>query len=373
MNPILPLTTEETPEQAQNDATQKSAPPEVIAHAKQREVKKLLRFTSRRHPIHRLVDAKTGCFISDAFAPAQCWKILRDAPEYQWRERTAAALALRAFALSSAQARSAARVLGDVMNHAETSPERKAERETRETLHNLGLIGLVVLGVTGIGVGLQTGIISDGLHQIFFNFGVAAGITSLLWIPALLTLTGHRRRQLRLACAVTLRKLKLPESARAFAVAAQSSAEHVYVAQSALLEILPLLMPEHYGRLEMGTAPELCRLLRTPALLPGLGLSGLSYPTPLCKVTLEALAKIGDGRAVRPTQKFAEKCPVPHLQAKALEILPILLARQAQEQARSILLRGSSAPAAPENELLRAANSAPETAPETLLRASQKD
>ena len=149
------------------------------------------------------------------------------------------------------------------------------------------------------------------------------------------------------------------------------SASCDYCAHNALLEILPLLTPEHYGRLEAATVPELNNLLRMASPLsapPGT----LVHSEPLCEAVLNALAVVGDGRSVKPAQKLAAKCRNAKIQAKALEILPVLLARQAKEQAHSVLLRGSSAPPAPEKELLRAAGAAPETAPETLLRAAER-
>ena len=376
MNPmpstiIAEETIKETPEETLAEAPQtleaQALTPEGVTHSKRQEIKNLLRFTSRRHLIHQLLDAKTGRLISSAFVPAQLYRILRDAPDYQWRERTAAALALREIAMSPAQTLSASRVLGDVMNDMEAAPDLKRQRESQETLHNLGLTGAMVLGVIALGIGIPTKFIPEWLHEIIFNFGCFAGVTSLLWIPAFIILSRHRRKQLRLACAVTLRKLRQPESVRAFAVATRSRKEYDVIAHNALLEILPLLTPEHYGRLEATSVPELTQLLRTASLPPGT----LIYSEPLCETVLDALAKIGDGRAVRPVQRLADKCRDRKIREKAIEILPILLERRGREQAHSMLLRGASAPAASEKELLRAANSAPETAPELLLRASQ--
>ena len=334
----------------------------------QREMKRLLRGVSRRNPIRRLVDAATGELIDAPDAAARLCAILRDSPAYRWRERTTATLALRQIAMTPTQARYAARVLGDIMNSEETlGLDAHRKRSLAEARHTAGLVGAIIAGVFLMGFTIQTGIMPEWLHQVIFNFGLLLLGTSLLWLPALILLEQRRQIQMRIEGAVTLRTLKLPESVRAMAVLAHSRKYYVSIAQEALIEILPLLTPEHYGRLETATVPELCLLLRNASVI-----SGLLYPAPLCEAVLNALAKIGDGRAVKPVQKFAEKCPVPSLRTKAAEVLPILLERKAREEAPGILLRGASAPAAPGKELLRAASSAPETAPELLLRASQQ-
>ena len=136
MNPKPPAT-EEAREQTQAEAPQAPAPENDLPD-NWREIKKLLRFTPRRHPIHQLANRKTGRFISSAFAPTQLYKILRDAPEYQWRERTAAALALREISMSPAQARSAARVLGGVMNNLDAEWEIKRNGKRGKPCINWG-------------------------------------------------------------------------------------------------------------------------------------------------------------------------------------------------------------------------------------------
>ena len=345
----------------------KNLPPlDKEAESEKREISRLLRFTSWRHPIHKSVDAKTGELMESPDAARLC-KILRDSLDYQWRERTAAALILRQIEMSPTQARYAARVLGDAMNGGETiDPNAKYKRSAQEYQRRITLIAAIAAGVFLLGAAIRNGIMPEWVHQILCDMGNLLAALSLFWFPALLTLDQRRQLRLRTECAVTLRHLKLPESVRAFAVLAQSRKSYASIAQDALREILPLLTPEHYGRLEVGTVPALCQLLRDAPLL-----YNLLYPAPLCESVLDALAKIGDGSAVKPVQMFAKKCPVPILQAKATEILPILLERKTREEAHSILLRSASTPAAPEKELLRAASSTPETAPELLLRASQ--
>ena len=343
-------------------------PLDEAAESEKREIRRLLRFTSWRHPIHKSVDAKTGELMEAPDAACLC-KILRDSPDYQWRERTTAALALRRIEMSPTQARYAARVLGDVMNGSETiDTNAKRQREWQEFWRQMRMGGATLCGVFVLNAILENHLLPDSLTKFFVWYGMGAALTCPVWILGLATLNTHRRARLRSECAVTLRHLKLPESIRALAVLAQSQKYYASIAQEALLEILPLLTPEHYGRLEAGTVSELCGLLRIDSF-PRIPV----FPIPLCGAAIDALAKIGDGSAVKPMKRFIEKCQFFPMLEKAADILPILLARQAQEEAHSTLLRGASAPAVPEKELLRAASSTPEAAPGLLLRASRKE
>ncbi len=333
------------------------------------KIKKLLRFTSGRHPIRRLVDAETGLLIEAPDAAARLCKILREAPLRQWRERTAAALALRQVALSPAEARYAARVLGDVMNSTEPpDPDAKYERAGEESWHILGrtVAGIACISLVGIANGI--GLLPEILSRLIDTFGIALFAASMLCIPILLLTSANNQMALRVECATTLWRLRLPESVRSLAVLAQSRYSCAGIGQKALLEILPLLTLEHCGQLETGTIPKLCGLIRTYPLPPFETLKPLS----VAEAALHALEKVGDGQAVKPVKWFVEHCKNEKLRDKAAAILPVLQARQALEEAHGILLRGASAPAAPET-LLRAANATPETAPETLLRASEKE
>ncbi|MDW8209167.1 MAG: HEAT repeat domain-containing protein [Chloroherpetonaceae bacterium] len=123
----------------------------------------------------------------------------------------------------------------------------------------------------------------------------------------------------------------------------------------ALPEMLAALTPEHYGQLPAGTTPALCRVLYHP-------------DNRLVALALDALGKVGDGRAVAPVEQMVRRGRTPELRAEAERILPVLQERKRQEEAHSSLLRPSGVPADTPDVLLRPAAAQSHVDPETLLR-----
>src|SRR5262249_32296509 len=120
----------------------------------------------------------------------------------------------------------------------------------------------------------------------------------------------------------------------------------------ALRSALSTVTPEHYGRLGSACVPNLCR--------------ALEYADQSLHVEiLEALEKIGDGRAVPTVRRLAQKGS-----PTAARILPALLARQLQENESKMLLRSASLSSATPKELLRPASETSTTEPQQLLRAN---
>lgn len=126
-------------------------------------------------------------------------------------------------------------------------------------------------------------------------------------------------------------------------------------ATQALPEMLAALTPEHYGQLPAGTTPALCRVLYHP-------------DNRLVALVLDALGKVGDGRAVAPVEQMMRRGRTPELRAEAERILPMLQERKRQEEAHSSLLRPSSVPEDTPEVLLRPATAQSCVEPETLLR-----
>ena len=131
------------------------------------------------------------------------------------------------------------------------------------------------------------------------------------------------------------------------------------IAREGLPAAISTLRPEHYLQLDPIIVPNLCALIGEPD-------EGLAL------LALDALGKVGDGRAVLPAQQIANKHASPRRREIANAILPLLLYRQQQENSYTHLLRASAAPVGPET-LLRAASGKPDDAPETLLRASDNE
>jgi hypothetical protein len=121
--------------------------------------------------------------------------------------------------------------------------------------------------------------------------------------------------------------------------------------------VVAALTPAHYGALPAGSVESVCRLLR-------------HGDREIVSLSLSALRMVGDGSAVQPVTRLARRATEPAIRAAAEELLPILLERQRNEMAPSVLLRPSSAPTAASEELLRAAVSGGDNRPDELLRAS---
>ncbi len=173
---------------------------------------------------------------------------------------------------------------------------------------------------------------------------------------------------LRRVAAQSLGRLEMPEAAAALAAATNdypmmdSSVgwrKVRRIARENLPRVLATLRPEHYLQLD-------------PAIVPNLTLLTNDRDENLALLALDALGKVGDGRAVLPVQRIAEKHSSPRRREIAHAILPLLYYRQQQENSYTHLLRASDAPVGPDT-LLRAASGPSDAAPETLLRPSSFD
>jgi hypothetical protein len=88
----------------------------------------------------------------------------------------------------------------------------------------------------------------------------------------------------------------------------------------------------------------------------------------LLLVVLEALGRVGDGRAVLPVERLEKKGRTAQIRRAAAAILPILRDRQDKENAHATLLRASTTPNDAPNVLLRPAHFVQDGSPLELLR-----
>jgi len=129
------------------------------------------------------------------------------------------------------------------------------------------------------------------------------------------------------------------------------------VATSALKKVTLKLRPDDYGTLPLPAIPALCNALTTtsPKAVP---------------IILQALAVIGDGRAVEKVAYLASTDIRSEVRAAAAELLPILQERDRNSRVSSMLLRASQAPEESGQTLLRPSWEQPTTDPSQLLRAA---
>jgi hypothetical protein len=180
-------------------------------------------------------------------------------------------------------------------------------------------------------------------------------------IQLIMLVSVERDLQIRLAFLHALQHLRVPTSVETLAdIACHTHSELRCAAEHALLAALPTLTTDHYGQFSLETVPNLCRILTGER--PAFPVASEA----LLLATLNALEKIGDGRAVSAVRHTAVASYVSCVE-EAQRILPVLLERQERERHRGMLLRASSAPETNTDQLLRPAGDTT-TAPEQLLR-----
>lgn len=132
-------------------------------------------------------------------------------------------------------------------------------------------------------------------------------------------------------------------------------------ARKALLILLPLVNEEDTITMSQAT-----RQLLMEALNRGVG-------EEMDLALLGALEHVGTGQCVAKVAMLAQRGANPFVSEEAARILPVLQARQREEQAPTTLLRASEVAAVPTNQLLRAGNEAEAVEPAYLLRAGGAD
>ncbi|HLK58733.1 MAG TPA: hypothetical protein VKU00_19330 [Chthonomonadaceae bacterium] len=228
---------------------------------------------------------------------------------------------------------------------------------------------MIYVGVS-TAVGIILSILKGGVSsQTVFLAIFGSMLLSLFPIAPLMAIIEDARiNRLRAQAMETLGKLGVPETSGLIAGAVYDASggketmgiQRVRKAATAVLpRVLAGLTPAYYGRLESSAVPNLCTLLG-------------HHNEELALAALDALEKVGDGRAVLPVEGALKKRRSERLRARAAEVLPILVARREREQASQMLLR-ASAPQEAGEELLRAAVTTPDQAPEQLLRASVEE
>jgi hypothetical protein len=157
--------------------------------------------------------------------------------------------------------------------------------------------------------------------------------------------------------ALSLGYLGGPQSINVLAETAvrDASPEIRQAAEEALARVLPALTEDYYGRLQARTVPNLCLLLDRGGSLT--------------LALLEALSKVGDGRAVHPVERVAAHGGTASLREAAANILPILQERYYRETSAAILLRPVQAQESESASLLRPTVDTGSVRPEQMLRA----
>jgi hypothetical protein len=328
------------------------------------ECRKLMRFVPRRSAVRRIAEH----FVAAPDVPIDdlqpLTRTLLSRSVWRWRERRLAAWLVGEIYATDQAVAPATEALVRVV-------ERRAVRGNAAAIGR-DLIGaavrayLLALALTPLVVVLLQGWWMDSAEA-------AAETCLLLSVPLFPSVWGvsnfvedMRKRAVRREAIAALGKLARPETLRVIAAMATRVGPFWWsvpdtadrgAASAALPPVVANLRPEHYGALPAGTVAALCKLI---------GHNG----DRTVMAALTALRIVGDGSAVQPVSRLARRAKDPAIRAAAEDLVPILLERQRNEMAQSVLLRPSSAPSASPEELLRPAASGSDTSPDELLRAS---
>src|SRR5579884_585734 len=338
-------------EQLQEQHEHRSAEqPPALGEEERVDIQRLLHRLPRRHPLRPCILA----LLEEAPLPAEAAEIVRAAqfsPGGRWEER-----ALAAWALGLMPARCASHV-----ERLCELPESLAPPSLRALFTTISLAAVPAL-LIGFDIAGKRGHPSPALTLsialILALTPIFYPIVFLLTIPLAYALQAARTNRVRALAALSLGRLRDPQSLGTLAgAAAEGSGTVRKHAISALRHLLPLLSCEHYGRIGSQAVPHLCRLLSHPRERFVLEI-------------LDALGKVGDGRAVPAVEWIAEQGETVWLQEAAQRILPVLRQRLQQESAPRTLLRAACLPDPAPESLLRPVTGVSEAENRLLLRAT---
>jgi hypothetical protein len=196
----------------------------------------------------------------------------------------------------------------------------------------LVVLGLITLYFVVIGNAWWWGLF--GLLSFAFSLLTVAAFLSMPFIvPGSMMVDSRGLSQARIVAAASLRRLRRPESVPALAFACHDGNYEVASrSMEALLEILPALTPAHYGALNSDTVPNLCDAMR-------------HWGSPRDMIFLDALEKIGDGRAIPAVEEMLKQAQSKEQNARAEAVLQVLRERDRQAKDPRRLLRPMPQPA----------------------------
>jgi len=307
---------------------------------------------------------------------AQLLRLLQDPNPGCWKERILAAGTLGCASLKGERKQSAAQTLGEVLGNTEITA---GERVLSRLAGSYGIAYLIAFSMMVVFSAYPLFLEFDrhGSESVLDFLGtilltlltitMGSGVLALLFYPfvsyAYAAVAVSRQNRIRAAAATALGRIGQPESVGVMARAWFDMRPTVRkAAHEALPTLLLSLTPDHYGHLTSDLTPNLCRALRQEARK--------EEPTSEAHALalLQALERVGDGRAVEPVQALTNPPYPERIQREAEKALLILEARRQQENDSKSLLRGAATPETKSGELLRAAVNFAEEKPEQLLR-----
>lgn len=290
--------------------------------------------------------------------------VLKNPSETRWCEQAVAAWVLGRVSLGEVQKEEAARLLCYVASNQQMRAGKRLLKRSGRAFLRTALVSLVPVSMYLLFRFLrqeeEPGTSLPDLDLILMLlyvlvFVVLSGLSLVFPFYSLL-MDYERNMTARKFALRSLGNLRQPLSIGTLADASTKSDPEVSgEAAQALRRVLIALTPRHHPEYS-GATPNLCRLLGT-------------VDESLLFQVLEALEKIGDGRAAGPVERLTKQRSSMKVCEEAKRILPLLQERQRRENDPRRLVRPAHSPADDET-LLRPAAGSRMSEPETLLRSA---
>ena len=323
----------------------------------------LLKRLNRRSPVRTLITEILSGERQEL--PVEFLKsVLNDRSPKMWRERALAAWALAVFPLETHQVHDATILLSDLL------AGRIAHDRFAAGCGLSYAIGICICFCATVATIIANQSLNGGVDWmgmigtlVFVAFGcaivglpVGVAIGSLV-IPIYVVRDKRRLNYIRAAAAKSLSRMATPHAISALAGAAKDGDKTVReTSLESLRTHLPRVTEKHYGSLRRDTIPGLCGLLN-------------STERKLQLEVLEALIKVGDGRALQPVDQLYSTTQDEEVQKVCLRAIAVLTVRAENEKSAELLLRSSAAPSDQSATLLRPAGASTEHDEAQLLRA----
>lgn len=205
---------------------------------------------------------------------------------------------------------------------------------------------------------------TNPITLFLFSILIAIGFTPLLALVfcGVFAIEGRKMNRVRMTALKALADMRAVEGLGVLLTAAKMPSQ-LRQFDGALLGMLDSLTPMHYGTLPTHAVPLLCDMIGHEHRS-----LGKSVMDTRVIILLKALGNIGDGRALAFVTKLVQTGKTDSVRIVARDVVPILEERKRMENEFGMLLRHSSVPINPKNDLLRAAHSQPDIQYETLVR-----
>ena len=286
-------------------------------------------------------------------------EFLREKKKPRWRERRLAIERLSSAHLTPEQ-------------HEETVALLVATAKTDSSLLKFA-VRRGIIGTVGVGGLIATTLVWNLLDEILRTnpllillvsalIGIAFTPLLALVFCGIFAVESHKMNRVRTKALKALAEMKAVEGLGVLLTAAKNLSQ-LRQFDGALLGLMDFLTPMHYGTLPTEAVPLLCDMIAHEHRS-----LGKSTADARIIILLKALGSVGDGRAFAFVTKLMQTGKTDSVRIVARDVVPILEERKRMENEYGMLLRHSSVPLNPKNDLLRAAHSHPDTQYETLMR-----